>query len=121
MDLIKLLFLQLTLVMVLLGSLMNSVEKYLPSYIRKIFRFGKHSYQSENSYDKLVERIEVPKSWFKHFYIFAVIWSWLGFILAFSVYFLNYHPHMLLLKYLDFSCGTNREIEGMLSKCGCLS
>ncbi|XP_070503401.1 polyprenal reductase [Chironomus tepperi] len=111
MDLIKLLFLQLTLVIVLLGSLMNSVEKYLPTYVRKIFRYGKHSYQSENSYDKIVDKIEVPKSWFKHFYIFAVIWSWMGLILAISVYFQNYQPPLLFYKYLDFSCGSNREIE----------
>ena len=110
MDLIKLLFLQLTIVIVILGSLMNSVEQYLPSYIRKMFRYGKHSYQSENS-SKLVDKIEIPKSWFKHFYIFALIWSWMGFILAIRVYFLNYHPHTFLFNYLDFSCGSNRQIE----------
>lgn len=113
MDLIKLLFLQLTMTIVFLGSLMNSVEKYLPTIVRKIFRYGKHSYQSENNYDKLVDRIEIPKSWFKHFYIFAVLWSWIGLILASSVYFLNYHPHKFLLKYLDFSSGSDREIESV--------
>ncbi|KAL7022178.1 hypothetical protein ACKWTF_012167 [Chironomus riparius] len=110
MDLIKLLFLQLTLVIVLLGTLMNSIEKYLPPDIRRMFRYGKHSYQSENS-SKIIDKIEIPKSFFKHFYIFAIIWSWMGLTLAIRVYFLNYHPHIYLFKYLDFSCGINRKIE----------
>lgn len=108
LNLINLLFLQLTLVIVVLGSLMNLIEKYLPTSIRKIFRYGKHAYGKS---DKLVESIEIPKSWFSHFYNFALVWSWTMTILAISVYFYDYKPPKWFISYLDFSCGKDREVE----------
>lgn len=110
MNLINLLFIQFTIVIVLLGSLMNLVEDYLPAYIKQMFRYGKHSYDGDKR-DKLINKIEIPKAWFKHFYIFAIVWSWLGFILSISVYFYNYVPHSYLFSYLDISCGSDRKIE----------
>lgn len=110
MNLINLLFLQLTFVIVVLGTLMNSIEKYLPISIKQMFRYGKHAYKGNQS-DKLVEKIEIPKAWFSHFYVFALIWSWSLTILAVSVYFFNYKPHLYFITYLDFSCGKDREAE----------
>lgn len=110
MNLINLLFLQLTLVIVILGTLMNSIEKYLPVSIRQMFRYGKYAHKGDKS-NKLVEKIEIPKSWFSHFYIFALFWSWSLTILAVSVYFFNYQPHPYFITYLDFSCGKDRQVE----------
>lgn len=111
MNLIDLLFIQFTIVIVVLGSLMNLVEKYLPSYVKQMFRYGKHSYKGDDKKGGLINSIEIPKSWFKHFYVFAIVWSWLGFLLAVAVYFYDYQPQALLLKYLDLSCGNDRKIE----------
>lgn len=114
MNLINLLFLQLTLVIVILGTLMNLIENYLPVSIKQMFRYGKYAYKGKNS-DKLVERIEIPKSWFSHFYVFALIWSWFMTILAVNVYFFDYRPHPYFIAYLDFSCGSDRQPESKLT------
>ena len=110
MNLINILFMQLTFVIVILGTLMNLIERYLPTVIKQTFRYGKYAHK-ENS-DKLVEKIEIPKAWFSHFYVFAIFWSWGWLIITVSVYFYDYQPHQyLIISYLDFSCGNDRKAE----------
>lgn len=115
MNLINLLFLQLTIVVSIFGALINLVEKYLPLKIRQLFRYGKHAHKGAKS-DSLIQKIEIPKSWFSHFYVFALIWSWSALTLVISVYFFDYTPHDYLITYLDFSCGHDRLIESRLHK-----
>lgn len=112
LNLINILFIQLTFVIVVLGSLMTLIEKHLPTAIRQTFRYGKHSCKEKS--DKLVELIELPKAWFSHFYVFAVLWSWGSLLLAVSVYFFQYQPHSYLISYLDLSCGDDRKAESKL-------
>lgn len=109
MNLINILFLQLTFVIVVLGTLMTLIEKYLPTAIKQTFRYGKHANKEKS--DKLVEKIEIPKSWFSHFYVFAIFWSWGSFLLAISVYIFGNQPHRYLINYLDLSCGSDRNAE----------
>lgn len=129
MDLIKLLFLQLTFCIVVLGSLVSLVEPYLPGEIKELsnlqsindflipdiikqsFRYGKHAHKGKS--EKLVEKTEMPKSWFKHFYVFAFIWSWLFLYLAVDVYFSGSKPSKFLIGYLNLSCGSDRQSESM--------
>lgn len=108
-NLINILFLQLTFVIVVLGSLMSMIEHKLPDSIRQMFRYGKHAHKGDP--DRLIKLIELPKSWFSHFYVFAIFWSWFWFILTTSVYFYGYQPNKLLLNYLDLSCGSDRKAE----------
>lgn len=108
-NLINLLFMHLTFVIVVLGTLMTLIEKYLPTAIRQTFRYGKHAHKEKS--DKLVEKLELPKSYFAHFYVFAVVWSWAWLILAVSVYFFGYQLPSAVVSYLDFSCGDNRKAE----------
>ncbi|OAD52383.1 putative polyprenol reductase [Eufriesea mexicana] len=44
------------------------MEPYLPILITRTYRYGKFSI---NDYQRIVAKVEVPKKWFKHFYIFA--------------------------------------------------
>lgn len=111
-NLINILFLQLTFVIVVLGSLMSVIESKLPDSIRQMFRFGKCAHKGNS--DRLIEIIEIPKSWFSHFYVFAIFWSWFWSILAISIYFYGYQPNKLLLNYLDLSCGRDRGAESKL-------
>jgi 3-oxo-5-alpha-steroid 4-dehydrogenase 3 / polyprenol reductase len=92
---------------------MTIFEEKLPNSIRQMFRYGKHSHKGES--DKLIELIEIPKSWFSHFYVFAIFWSWFWLILSISIYFYEYQPSQLLLSYLDLSCGRDRQPESKLS------
>lgn len=74
-----------------------------------MFRYGKHSHKDGN--DKLIKLIEIPKSWFSHFYVFAIFWSWFWFVLAICIYFYDYQPSPFLMSYLDLSCGSDRKSE----------
>lgn len=111
-NLINLLYIQLTFTIVVLGSLMSLVEHKLPNSVRQMFRFGKHAHTGDS--DKLVQKIEIPKSWFAHFYVFAIFWSWFWLILAIYVYFNGHQPSSLLMNYLDLSCGSDRQGESEL-------
>ena len=102
---------QLTFFVVILGSLINLVENYLPAVIKQTFRYGKHANKGKS--EKLVELIEIPKSWFSHFYVFALFWSWGSLLSAVSVYFYQYQPHSYLIAFLDLSCGDNRSAESI--------
>lgn len=60
--------------------------------------------------------MELPKSWFKHFYVFAFAWTWLAVYLAVDVYILGNRPHQFVLSFLDLSCGADRSAESKLTK-----
>ncbi|BFF95527.1 polyprenol reductase [Drosophila madeirensis] len=96
---------------VFFGSLMTLVESHLPNSIRQSFRYGKHSHKGEA--DVLISYLEVPKAWFKHFYIFAFGWSLLAlYLLASSIANQTTAPEYAL-RFLDLVCGgpSNRKVE----------
>lgn len=109
LNLINILFMQLTFTIVILSVLVNLIEKYLPTSIKQMFRYGKHAHKDDSH--ELVEKIEIPKAWFSHFYIFAIVWSWMWLVLAVRIYFFDNQPHSVLIAYLDLSCGKNRSVE----------
>ncbi|KAL0268146.1 UNVERIFIED_CONTAM: hypothetical protein PYX00_010200 [Menopon gallinae] len=108
LNLIKLIFASFVAVIVVIGSLINWFEKYLPVILPQTFRYGKFAYQGKPS--KLWV-IEVPKSWFKHFYVFASVYSLYALYLAIDVYMYGGKPPAWFVSYLDFFCGSNRKTE----------
>uniref|UniRef100_A0A1I8QF35 Polyprenal reductase n=1 Tax=Stomoxys calcitrans TaxID=35570 RepID=A0A1I8QF35_STOCA len=72
-NLIHTIFIGFTIIIVVNGSLINLMEPLLPVFIRQSFRYGKHKHIG--SKDALVSMIEIPKSWFSHFYVFAFSWA----------------------------------------------
>ncbi|KAH8413344.1 hypothetical protein KR009_010085 [Drosophila setifemur] len=110
-NLLQLIFGTFIATIVFFGGLMTFVERHLPNSIRQSFRYGKHCFRGE--LDPLIEYLEVPKSWFRHFYIFAIFWSWLGCYLVVSVILSQREAPEYVLRFLDFVGGgrSQRKVE----------
>jgi hypothetical protein len=57
-NLLKIGFSLMTIFVVVMGCLINNIEKYLPAFLTQTFRHGKFAYQGKPSQLKI---IEVPK------------------------------------------------------------
>ncbi|XP_068144219.1 polyprenol reductase [Drosophila tropicalis] len=102
-NLIQVIFFGFIITMVIFGGLMTLIESHLPNSFRQWFRYGKHSHKGEA--DALVSRLEVPKGWFKHFYIFALVWSlWALYLMVNCITRQQAAPEYAL-RFLDFMCG----------------
>uniref|UniRef100_U5EHQ2 Polyprenal reductase n=1 Tax=Corethrella appendiculata TaxID=1370023 RepID=U5EHQ2_9DIPT len=105
-NLVNFLFINLIVCIVILGSLVTFLEKYIPVFITQTFRYGKHAHKGR--LDKFVSLLEVPKSWFAHFYLFSAVWSILGFYLTIRVCLYGYQCPAFVLKFLDICCTSFR-------------
>ena len=77
----------------------------------KLFRFGKASkvQQNENNYySLLLKYVEVSKSSFTHFYIFAVIYCTFGLSLCIAIYHFNFEAPKEFIRFLDFFASSKR-------------
>ncbi|XP_053960907.1 polyprenol reductase [Anastrepha obliqua] len=104
-------FIGFIVVIVVFGSLVNLVESLLPNCLRQSFRYGKHSYKGPAN--ALISSMELPKSWFKHFYIFAFTWSMLALFLVMKGLLMKTEAPEVVLVFLDFIAGgkTNRYVQ----------
>lgn len=71
-----------------------------------MFRYGKFAYKGTTSQLKITE---VPKSWFRHFYLFASVYSALALILTCGIYFFSWQQSPWLVKLLDLFASSNRK------------
>ncbi|XP_052860184.1 polyprenol reductase [Anopheles cruzii] len=104
-NLINFLFVNLIVTIVVLGGLLATIEKHLPIAIRQTFRYGKHALKGTP--DRLVSLLEVPKAWFKHFYIFAGLWSAAGSYFMLQAYVTGRPAPDYVIHFLD-TMATNR-------------
>lgn len=90
---------------VLICSFMiNYLESLTPSLIINSFRYGKLSCGYYKSF--LFRSVEIPKRWFRHFYVVAVIWSTVT--LCFTLYTYAYTvPVSKWILYLLDSIGSS--------------
>lgn len=88
LTLLEFIFINLALTTVITGYLINNFEEYIPAFIIKGFRYGAFAYQGPEA--GFLKTIEIPKSWYRHFYIFAVGLCSFLWILMVSAYFLGY-------------------------------
>ncbi|XP_037032314.1 polyprenol reductase [Bradysia coprophila] len=109
MNFIDLIFINFIVVIVILGVLINFIEPYLPTFITQTFRYGKHSYKGVPN--KIAQLTEIPKSYFKHFYVFALIWSILITYLVTWTYVGGYAIPEFVVTGLDVICGRNRQVK----------
>lgn len=113
-NLINFLFVQLFVLIVVLGGLIATVERYLPNAIRQSFRYGKHAFQGPQ--DRFTSLLEVPKSWFKHFYVFAAVWSVAGFYFMVNAYFMGRPTPGFVVDFLDIMATSKRTVRSELCK-----
>lgn len=104
MNFIQIIFCLLTIGIIAFGSLINYFESKLPHFLNQTFRYGKFSAKGKKS--KLVT--EVPKAWFKHFYLFAVLIYTYVLILVTTVYIFNWNVPNYVSSALDQICGSSR-------------
>lgn len=96
--------------MISLGSLMNSFEKYLPSILRQTFRYGKFAYKGQSTF--LVNTAEIPKSCFKHFYVYSSFITSATLLLMLSTFCFNYPIPQFVYSSLDNIAGHSRQATG---------
>ncbi|XP_032668247.1 polyprenol reductase isoform X2 [Odontomachus brunneus] len=106
MNFIRYLFIFNTVFITIGGLLINYIEPYLPISLRRIFRYGKYN---ANIRHVVMETLEVPKSWFRHFYMFAAPASTVTLCLIFYKYFYNWKVPEIVLTLLDISFGASRK------------
>lgn len=109
---IDLIFVLFICTITVLGTLINFIEPYLPAIITQTFRYGKHSYKGAPS--RIVQLAEIPKSFFRHFYVFALIFSSGCMWLVAYVYVAGHQAPDPVLQWLDLLCGSDRQ-----SRCEC--
>lgn len=114
MNFIDLIFINFIVVIVILGALINFIEPYLPIFITQTFRYGKHAYKGAPN--KIAQLSEIPKSYFKHFYVFALVWSILITYLVTWTYLGGYAIPDFVITILDVICGPNRKVKSLFNK-----
>lgn len=114
MNWIDLIFIYFTLTVVVFAIFINVSESNISPLFLQTFRYGKHAYKGKPS--RFVQAFEVPKSYFKHFYVFAIIWAILIFGLTFNVYVLGTSVPNWIIDALDLLCGSDRVASGKKNK-----
>ncbi|XP_018579620.1 polyprenol reductase [Anoplophora glabripennis] len=104
MNYILLGFSFLTSTIILGSSLLNTLESKLPIFFVENFRYGK--FGVKNKVSKIV--VKVPKSWFKHFYMFAIYFFPYIFYLVTSTYMFNSDVPKWFIQLLNITCGEDR-------------
>lgn len=102
-NIIKCFFINSTLLVVFIWLLLNVREVHLLTVVRQSFLYGKLNIRGEQS--PFVRKLEVPKSWFGHFYIFAAGWSLLALTLMLKGFLNAGSASDCLLDLLDFFAG----------------
>lgn len=108
MNYIKLYFSSIITVLIALGILINKFEKYTPVHVRNLFYYGKIS---TNTKHKLL--MEVPKSWFRHFYVYSSFLS--TFMLVLTILKLTYGIapfDSFVIDIFEFISGSVRSYNG---------
>lgn len=104
MNYVQLAFCFMATTIIIFSSLINCLEQKLPCVLSQAFRYGKFSAKGRKS----KFNIEVPKSWFKHFYVVAfVIYTYVLWLVT-TVYILEWTVPKYVLNFLDLVCGTER-------------
>lgn len=84
-NIIDFIFLNLAFAVTFTGVIINNFEKYVPAFIIKGYRYGSFAYQGSDA--NYLQVIEIPKAYYRHFYLFSTIFSASMLSYMFVVYF----------------------------------
>ncbi|KAF7992001.1 hypothetical protein HCN44_010821 [Aphidius gifuensis] len=105
-NLTRLLFIFAASSIAVVSFLLHNYNNYLPVSIKKTLKYGKHA---EKKQHVLVSKLEVPKRWFGHFYIFSAPVSALTLIIVINRYFYNGELSNTVCWLLDLQLGSSRK------------
>lgn len=108
MNFIDLIFINFIVTITILGGLVNFIEPYLPTIITQTFRYGKHAHKGTPN--RLAQMCEIPKSYFRHFYVFALFWSVSVWSVVARTYLSGNPVSQVIIWFLDILCGSEREV-----------
>uniref|UniRef100_A0A1B0GJR6 Polyprenal reductase n=2 Tax=Lutzomyia longipalpis TaxID=7200 RepID=A0A1B0GJR6_LUTLO len=92
-----------------MGLAINVLEKFLPPFMRRILFYGKIS-GNERKKSDFMSFLFVPKSWFRHFYIFASVWCSLVVLMAIQGLSTGTVP-TCFIDFLNLICGKYRTVQ----------
>ncbi|KAF5282168.1 hypothetical protein FQR65_LT02865 [Abscondita terminalis] len=95
----------MTTTLLLMGSLVNSFEKYLPTITTQFIRYGKFASKEA----PILQILQVPKSYFKHFYVYASLLTLATFCSLVSVFTFKVEVPLLVYDCLDLIGGSLRQ------------
>ncbi|KOC69258.1 putative polyprenol reductase [Habropoda laboriosa] len=105
-NIVRSIFTSATVYTGILGLLLNYVEVYLPNFLTRSYCYGKFSINIDQP---IVAKTEVPKRWFKHFYIFAAPASSYVLYLIICKYLWEYDTPKYVIWILDMLLGSFRQ------------
>lgn len=115
LNLVEFLFLSMGATTVLLGSLVNFLEPYLPKFVSRTFRYGKFGGGGSYKDRSWMASLEIPKSKFKHFYAFALLWGAGGLYLGICAYLSGRPIPPFVNSLLDLLISPHRTVESRSS------
>lgn len=88
LNILDFIFLNLAFTVTFTGVLINNYEKYVPAFIKKGFTYGCFAYQGSEA--NFLQVFEIPKAYYRHFYLFSSILSSLSLGYMVLVYFFGF-------------------------------
>ncbi|KAB0799588.1 hypothetical protein PPYR_07468 [Photinus pyralis] len=104
LNYVRIVFSLLTTCMILLGSLVNTFEKYIPVIFSQALRYGKFSHKGR----PLFIVIEVPKAWFRHFYVYSFVLTTATLVFLSAVFVFKVEVPVFVYDVLDLVGGSFR-------------
>ncbi|CAG9791747.1 unnamed protein product [Diatraea saccharalis] len=88
LNILDIIFVGLASAVTFTGVLINNFEKHVPAFILKGFKYGSFAYKGTEA--NFLQVIEIPKSWYRHFYLFASCFGSATLIYMIMVYHSEY-------------------------------
>lgn len=95
LNILDLIFLSLAFFVTFTGFLINNFEKHVPVFIIKSYRYGSFAYQGSGA--NYLQVIEIPKAFYRHFYLFSSIFSAITLVYSVLVYFFDYNVNSIIV------------------------